>query len=71
MKTRERDRRDDCRQRAIFYLYGHHDGRRTFEEVLSKIVRRWPMSARGKRFQNRLRKLWDRETKFCQGDRTP
>jgi len=67
MKTQERKRRDDCRQRAVFFLYSQHGGKLTFEQVLARIVRRWPVSARPKRFQKRLRKLWDRETKFCQG----
>lgn len=71
MKTQERNRRDDCRQRAVFFLYQHHGGKLTFDEVLARILRRWPMSAKSRRFQERLRRIWDRETEFCQGERTP
>jgi hypothetical protein len=69
----ESGRRAWCREKAKAQLYGMHNGKTTFEQAISSIVRRWPVVCADPEFHIELRKIWDRETeeneKFLQKTR--
>ena len=64
----EQNRRVLCLRRAVILLYTEHRIGRRFDHVYRKILRRWPVSASGEAFREKLHELWDREMAFCLGD---
>lgn len=61
IRGQERKRQAACRQRAIFFLLTH-SARRPFPWLLGRIRRRWPVSAAGDEFEDRLRKLFEADS---------
>lgn len=57
----ERQRRAWCRQKAVFLFYQLENGKRTFEQILNRIQRRWPVAARESCFRDHLQFLYDQE----------
>ena len=61
LSLKEQNRRAWCKQRAEYWFLSHC-GRRPFSWLLARILRRWPVSARDPGYEDRLRKLFRRET---------
>lgn len=65
----ESKRRAQCRQNARFKFFMLADGFRSFEDILQRIHRRWPVSCAGAEFAQELQRLYDQDqaerTELC------
>jgi hypothetical protein len=57
----ERGRRAWCQDKAVALLYTLENGRRSFDDILARIRRRWPVSTAGDDFQAKLWRIFERE----------
>jgi len=52
--------------KATAKLYGLHNGKRTFEQALKILAKRWPVAVgMNHKFTERLKAIWEREDEFC------